>query len=76
MFNIKKNFIIDEKNEEPVAVIIPFNEFKKIEEILENYGLAKLIEDVDNEDTLTYEEAINYYESLKNVENWIYKNLS
>ena len=43
-------------------------EFKKIETILEDDGLAKLMEQAENDEVLSYEEAINYYKSLKNVE--------
>ena len=68
MLQINKKLIIDE-NQTPVAVIISIEEFKKIEQILEDYGLAKLMEEAENDDILNYEEAIKYYKSLKNVEN-------
>jgi len=68
MLQINKKIIIDE-NQNPVAVVIPIEEFKKIETILENYGLAKLMEEVENDEVLDYEEAIKYYKSLENVEN-------
>ena len=67
MLQINMKLIIDE-NQTPVAVIIPIEEFKKIEQILEDYGLAKLMEEAENDDILNYEEAIKYYKSLKNVE--------
>jgi len=35
---------------------------------LGDYGLAKLMEQAENDEVLSYEEAINYYKSLKNVE--------
>ena len=59
MLQINKKIIIDE-NQNPVAVVIPIEEFKKIETILENYGLAKLMEEVENDEVLDYEEAIKY----------------
>jgi PHD/YefM family antitoxin component YafN of YafNO toxin-antitoxin module len=67
MLEINKKLIIDE-NQNPVAVIISIEELKKIETILEDYGLAKLMEQAENDEVLSYEEAINYYKSLKNVE--------
>ncbi|MEA5624087.1 hypothetical protein [Nostoc sp. UHCC 0251] len=45
MLEVHKNYVLDE-NQQPIAVQIPIAEFEKIEEILEDYGLAKLIEEV------------------------------
>ncbi|BAY85495.1 hypothetical protein NIES267_49950 [Calothrix parasitica NIES-267] len=64
MLRITKNYIIDE-NQQPIAVQIPIAEFQKIEEILEDYGLGKLIEEVEGEERLSKEEALKYYASLK-----------
>ena len=64
MLNIKKNILYDENNN-PVAVQIPYNHFKAIEEAIENYGLAKLIEEVKDDEVLDYEDALNYYKKLK-----------
>jgi hypothetical protein len=64
MLEIHKNYIVDE-NQQPIAVQIPLAEFEKIEEILENYGLAKLMEEVEDEQRLSKEEALQYYQSLK-----------
>lgn len=44
MLNITKNYIIDE-NKKTIAVQIPIAEFERIEQILEDYGLAKLMEE-------------------------------
>ncbi|MHC5599744.1 MAG: hypothetical protein ACYTXC_28070 [Nostoc sp.] len=49
MLEVHKNYVIDE-NQQPIAVQIPIAEFEKIEEILENYGLAKLMEEVEEEE--------------------------
>ncbi|NCQ97301.1 MAG: hypothetical protein GPJ33_19235 [Microcystis aeruginosa W11-03] len=43
MLEINKNYVLD-KDQKPIAVQIPIAEFEKIEEILEDYGLGKLIE--------------------------------
>ena len=65
MLKINKNYVLD-SNEKPIAVQIPITEFEKIEEILENYGLAKLMDEVEDEETLSKDEALNYLEALKN----------
>jgi hypothetical protein len=64
MLEVHKNYVLDE-NQQPIAVQIPIAEFEKIEEILENYGLAKLMEEVEEEKPLSKDEALKYYQSLK-----------
>ncbi|WP_308254999.1 hypothetical protein [Geminocystis sp. GBBB08] len=49
---MNKNYVLD-SDKKPIAVQIPITEFEKIEEILENYGLVKLIEEVEDEETLS-----------------------
>ncbi|QSJ21072.1 hypothetical protein JYQ62_32960 [Nostoc sp. UHCC 0702] len=65
MFELHKNYVLDE-NQQTIAVQIPIAEFEKIEEILENYGLVKLMEEVEDEELLSKDEALKYYQSLKN----------
>ena len=57
MLQIHKNYVLDE-NQQPIAVQISIAEFEKIEAILEDYGLAKLMEEVQNEKPLSKDEAI------------------
>lgn len=65
MLEINKNYVLD-KDKKPIAVQIPIAEFEKIEEILEDYGLGKLIEEVENDQILDKEKALQYLELLKN----------
>ncbi len=65
MLEIKKSYVVDE-NQNPIAVQIPLDDFKKIEEVIENFGLAKLMEETDDDELLSGEQAYNYYQSLKN----------
>ncbi|BAY21809.1 hypothetical protein NIES2100_15670 [Calothrix sp. NIES-2100] len=69
MLEFHKNYVLDE-NQQPIAVQIPIAEFEKIEEILEDYGLAKLMEEVEDEERLSKNDAKKYYKSLmgENVE--------
>lgn len=69
MLEINKNYVLD-SDRQPIAVQIPIAEFEKIEEILEDYGLAQLMDEVKGDETLDKEEALNYLASLKakNVE--------
>ena len=65
MLEIKKSYVVDE-NQNPIAVQIPLDDFNKIEEVIENFGLAKLMEETDDDELLSGEQAYNYYQSLKN----------
>ncbi len=72
MLEINKNYVLD-TNDQPIAVQIPIAEFKKIEEILEDYGLAQMMEEVSENETLNKEEALeylshlNYFKSLRKL---------
>lgn len=67
MLEINKNYVLN-GDSRPIAVQIPIAEFEKIEEILEDYGLAQLMDEVEDEETLNKEEALKYLATLKNVE--------
>jgi hypothetical protein len=68
MLEIHKKIVLDE-DERPFAVQIPINEFERLEEIIENYGLSKLIDEVKDDEKLSIEEARTHYKTLKtNVE--------
>ena len=64
MLKINKNIVLDE-NQKPIAVQMPIDEFERLEEIIENYGLAKMMDEVRNDERLSFKEAKNYYQSLK-----------
>ncbi len=64
MLKIHKKIVIDE-NQNPVAVQVPIEEFARLEEIIENYGLSKLMDEVKDDERLSIEDAKKYYPSLK-----------
>ncbi len=64
MLEIHKSIVLDE-NQKPIAVQIPIDEFERIEEVIENYGLVKLIEEVADDEQLPVDEAKEFYEALK-----------
>lgn len=64
MFEIHKSIVVDE-NQKPIAVQIPFDEFQRIEEVIGNYGLAKLMTEAEEDERLSGVAAEAYYESLK-----------
>jgi len=52
MLELNKNYVFDE-NQNAIAVQIPIKEFEKVEEIIEDYGLAQLIEEaLENEEDM------------------------
>jgi hypothetical protein len=64
MININKYYLYDEC-QKPIAVQIPIADFERLEELIENYGLSRLMDKTLNEERLTGESGRNYYESLK-----------
>jgi len=64
MLKIHKNVVLDE-NQKPTAIQIPIEDFERLEEIIEDYGLAKLMDEVKDDERLSIKEAKNYYQSLK-----------
>jgi hypothetical protein len=64
MLEIPKQYVLDEQ-QRTIAVQIPIAVYNQIEEILEDLGLAKLMEEVADEEVLSASEAYSYYQSLK-----------
>jgi RelB Antitoxin alpha helical domain len=64
MLNLHRNIVLDE-NEKPIAVQIPIDEFQRLEEVIENYGLSKLIDEVADDEPLTVHEARSLYRTMK-----------
>lgn len=64
MHTIRKEYVVTEKNQKK-AVLIDLETFEKIEEVLESYGLGKYMEEVEEEEVLSSDDAKSYYRSLK-----------
>lgn len=64
MLKIHKKIVIDE-NQKPIAVQIPIEEYERLEEVIENYGLSQLMDEVKNDKRLTLPQAQKYYKALK-----------
>jgi HEPN domain-containing protein len=68
MMEIHKKIVLDE-DQRPFAVQVPIEEFEKLEELIENYGLSELMDEVKDEEKLSVEDAKAIYKSMKkNVE--------
>ena len=63
MLKIAKKFVTNEEDKK-IAVQIDIETFGKIEEILENYGLVKLMQETTGDESLTITQARNCYEKL------------
>jgi PHD/YefM family antitoxin component YafN of YafNO toxin-antitoxin module len=63
MLAIKKEYIVTDDNKKK-AVLIDIDTFNKMEEIIENYGLAKYMAEVKNEENLSLSDAKAYYSTL------------
>jgi len=64
MLEIHKSIVVDE-NQKPIAVQIPFEQFERMEEVIENYGLAKLMDEVADDKQLSVQGAKQFYGALK-----------
>jgi len=64
METIKRKYIVDEKNRK-VAVQIDIKTFEKIEEIMENYSLYKLMKENDDDEILNIKDGKRYYSRLR-----------
>jgi len=64
MLEINKKIVLDE-NQKPIAVQIPIEQFERMEEVIENYGLAKMMDEVADDEQLSVHEAKHLYQSLK-----------
>jgi hypothetical protein len=66
MFTLRKNYVMDE-NQQPIAVQIAIEDFQRLEEILEDYGLGRLMDEVapDDRQRFSKAEGMAYYQSLK-----------
>ena len=61
---IKRQYIVDEYNNK-IAVQLNIGTFEKIEKILEDYALVKLMKENDSAENLSIDEAKKYYKKLK-----------
>ncbi len=63
MLEIKKRYVVDELDRR-VTVQIDLETFARIEEVLEDFALARWITDAQDEPALSPEAAKSYYDSL------------
>ncbi len=60
MLNIKKQHILNENNE-IISVIIDYKDYIHLEETLENFGLAQLMDAAKSDEYLDKNEALEFY---------------
>jgi hypothetical protein len=64
MTAIPRKYITDAKNQKQ-AVIVDLETFNRMESIIEDNGLAKFMEEAEEDETLSVREAKKHYRSLK-----------
>jgi PHD/YefM family antitoxin component YafN of YafNO toxin-antitoxin module len=64
MLAIKKEYIITENNKKK-AVLVDLETFNKMEELIEDYGLGKFMDEVKNERNLTLNDGKKQYQAMK-----------
>jgi len=58
VINIKRQYIVTD-NDRKIGVVLDIETFEKIEELLEDRGLALLMEEVEEEESLSLNEALS-----------------
>jgi len=61
---INPNYIVDNENHK-IAVQLDINTYNQITETLENFALYKLMEENNDNETLSLKDGREYYKSLK-----------
>ena len=64
MSALPRKYITD-KNGHRQAVIVDLKTFNRMESIIEDHGLAKFMEEAEEDETLSVHEAKKHYRSLK-----------
>jgi hypothetical protein len=64
MLDIKKEYVVDARNKKK-AVLVDLRTFERIEGILEDYGLAQYMKEIEDEEILDASEAKEIYRSMK-----------
>lgn len=54
--NLTKSYIVDDEGK-PKAVVIDYDQFRKMESALLDYGLGKAMEEVENDEEVDLDEA-------------------
>jgi hypothetical protein len=66
MLEISKKYIVDENNNR-LAVEIDIETFNKIEEVLEDYGLYRLMAEDGDSESLNPQQAKDYYSNPRKL---------
>ena len=64
---IKKQYIVDKANQR-VAVVIDYETFELIEDMLEDYAMLRLFQTASGEDALDLETLVAFYSALPEAE--------
>jgi len=64
MLAIKKEYVVTDNNKKK-AVLVDIDTFSKMEELIENYGLAKFMDEVKNEKNIDLRDAKRHYRAIK-----------
>ena len=64
MTAIPRKYITDARNQKQ-AVIVDIETFRRMESIIEDHGLGKFMEEAEDDEILSVQEAKRHYKSLK-----------
>ncbi len=66
MLNIKKQNVMDDDNN-IISVILDYKDYLRLSEAFENYGIAQLIDENNDEEYLSKDAAMDYYARQKEL---------
>ena len=67
MEELKKNYVVDEQNHK-IAVQLDIDTFNRIEEVIEDYALARLMKEQSDDEALDLDDALAHYQGLEKAD--------
>jgi len=67
MEELKKSYVVDEQNHK-IAVQLDIDTFNRIEEVIEDYALARLMKEQSDDEALDLDDALAHYQGLEKAD--------
>ena len=67
MDELKKTYVVDEQNHK-IAVQLDIDTFNRIEEVIEDYALARLMKEQSDDEALDLDDVLAHYQGLEKAD--------
>ena len=67
MEELKKTYVVDEQNHK-IAVQLDIDTFNRIEEVIEDYALARLMKEQSDDEALDLDDVLAHYQGLEKAD--------